>query len=203
MKANKSLRSEEIENAFLALEREQFFPERNSAHAYSDNAFAIGFSQTISQPSTIAIMLELLQAQEGETVLEVGSGCGYVLALLSKIVGSKGKIIGIELVPELVKIAEDNLNKAGVENAEVVSGDGSEGFPEKAQFNRILISAACSEIPPALKEQLAEKGRLVAPVGDSFTQSMRVLEKRKGKIETVEEGYGFFRFVPLKGKFGF
>ena len=200
MKGNNSLKSKRIEKAFLAVKRKQFFPESDSAYAYSDNAFSIGFGQTISQPSTIAIMLELLQAREGEKVLEVGSGCGYVLALLSSIVGDKGKVIGMELVPELVEKAEENLEKAGVKNAGVIFGDGTQGFPEKAPFKRIIVSAACPSIPKPLQEQLAEEGRIVAPVGGSFTQSMRVLGKRNGKIEVIEEGRGFFRFVPLKGE---
>jgi len=199
MVSSGAIKSKNIEQAFLSVEREAFFPKELLQNAYIDSAFPIGFGQTISQPSTIAIMLELLQVKKGQKVLEVGCGCGYVLALLSKLVGKKGRVFGIDLVPELVALASKNLASQGFENIAVKNGDGKQGWVEQAPFSRILISAACGKVPKKLVEQLAEKGRLVAPVGNAFSQQMFVVEKHSaGKTDEGFAEAGFFVFVPLK-----
>ncbi len=192
-----------IKKAFLNVKRELFVPQHLQQSAYIDEALPIGFGQTISQPSTIAIMLEMLELQEGQKVLEVGSGCGYVLALLSEIVGEKGKVFGIEIVRELLPIAEKNLKAQGSKNVSLSAGDGSLGLQEQAQFDRILVSAACPFVPKPLFDQLAEKGIAVAPVGDKFTQEIQQMKKVQGKPMKKEYPGTFFAFVPLKGKFGF
>ena len=197
MKQSGAVKSFEVENAFLSVKRE-FFVRPDLQHlAYADDALPLTQGQTISQPSTIAVMLESLQAKQGQNVLEVGSGCGYALALLSKIVGDKGKVFGVELLPELAELSKKNLQNAGVKNVEVFCADGSKGLPEKAPFDRILISAACNFVPKALIEQLADGGRIVAPVGDKFTQQLEILQKVKEKIlKTYAQG--LYVFVPLK-----
>ncbi|RLG69199.1 MAG: hypothetical protein DRO07_02605 [Candidatus Iainarchaeum archaeon] len=145
----------------------------------------------------MAIMLELLEPKPKQKVLEVGAGSGYVLALLSEIVGKQGKVIGIERVPELARRAKHTLETLGYKNIEIVLADGTKGLPEKAPFDRIIVSAACSEVPQALIEQLAPLGRIVAPVGSRFTQQMQVIEKdAKGKTKSYFAS-GFFVFVPL------
>lgn len=192
-----------VKKSFLETKRELFVPEREQEFAYVDEALPIGFGQTISQPSTIAIMLEMLELREGQKVLEVGSGCGYVLALLSKAVGARGKVFGIERVKELAEAARKNLAREGAENVTVLEGDGSLGLKENAQFDRILISAASPFVPKPLFDQLAEGGIIVAPVGDEFTQEILQLKKVKGKPVKKNYAGSFFAFVPLKGKFGF
>ncbi len=198
-----SLKTREIKNAFFEVKREQFMPQNMRQYAYADDAISIGHGQTISQPSTIAIMLELLDLKSGMNALEVGSGCGYVLALISKIVGEKGKVYGVELLGELSQKSTENLKQEGFVNAEVKNADGAEGWAEHAPFDRILVSCACPFIPKALFDQLKEGGRIVAPVGDTHTQIMEILMKIKGKPHKKSYEGSLFAFVPLRGKHGF
>lgn len=193
--------SKTVLHAFASVPREQFVPEFLQSRAYENDALPIGYNQTISQPSTIARMLELLLVFPEQKVLEVGSGCGYASALLSKMVGEHGKIIGIELVKELAEQSKKNLKNAQVKNVEIVQGDGTKGFAKEAPFDRILVSAACPFIPKALFDQLHEKGIAIAPVGDPGFQVLTTLQKINGKPakkEFVEENYVF---VPLLGSY--
>ncbi len=192
-----------VKKAFLNVQRELFVPEGMRDSAYIDDALPIGFGQTISQPSTIAIMLDMLELRECQKVLEVGSGCGYVLALLSEIVGEKGKVFGIEKLKELAEISRKNLLLQGTKNISVIEGDGSIGLPEQAPFDRIIASAACPFVPKPLFDQLIEGGIIVAPVGDLYTQEIQQLKKKNGKPLKKAYPGTFFSFVPLKGKFGF
>ncbi len=203
MNSTQVIQSENVKTAFLNVKRELFIPEQLQADAYYDGALPLGFGQTISQPSTIAIMLEMLKVEKGFKVLEVGSGCGYVTALLSELVGLEGKVFGMEIVPELVEISKKNLEKQGVKNVSIIQGDGSKGLQEKAPFERILISSASPFIPKPLLEQLSEKGICVAPIGDESSQEM--ISIIKSKNELIQEKYPFsaFVFVPLKGEHGF
>lgn len=198
-----ALKTSEIKEAFCAVKRENFVHERVKGYAYDDNALPIGQGQTISQPSTIAIMLELLGAKKGMKVLEVGSGSGYVLALLARIVGEDGVVFGVEINEKLAEKSVKNLDNEGIKNAQVKKGDGSLGWKEKAPFERIIVSCACPYIPKELFNQLAEGGRVVAPVGDQGTQIMEVMVKEKGKpLKKTFEG-SLFTFVPMKGKTSF
>jgi len=194
-----SLKNEEIEKAFLEVKRENFFPQDYKASSYVDNAFPIGFGQTISQPSTIAIMLEMLDVKEGQKVLEVGSGSGYVAALLSELVGKKGKVFAVELLHELHQTATKILAELGCKNVELSCGDGTLGWGKGEKFDRIIVSAACGKIPKALIEQLNEKGKLLAPVGGRFSQELTLLKKEKGKAFEMAKRCCFV-FVPLLGK---
>lgn len=199
------IKSENVANAFLSVKREIFMQKGNENYAYVDSAFPIGYGQTISQPLTIAVMLELLQVGKKMKVLEVGAGCGYVLSLLQELTGKneKNKVFGIELVPELVEISRENLEQAGYENVRVTFGDGTRGFPEEKNFDRILISAACAQIPKPLVESSGDNGRIVAPMGGRHLQYMHVLEKKDGKVSECDATeIGAFVFVPLKGKLG-
>jgi len=195
--AGGSLKSENVKRAFLSVPREKFFPKEIAAHAYSDDAFPIGLRQTISQPSTIAVMLEMLQAREGQKVLEVGSGSGYVAALLSEIAGKNGAVFGIELLHELHERAAGTIAELGYENVFLRCGDGRTGWKEEAPFDRILVSAATGEAPKQLAKQLAEGGRLVVPVGNILSQEMVLIEKEKGKAVEKERRCCFV-FVPLR-----
>ncbi|MDD5148763.1 MAG: protein-L-isoaspartate O-methyltransferase, partial [Candidatus ainarchaeum sp.] len=192
------LESPLVEKAFLSVPREAFFPKEHKKLAYEDNAFPIGHGQTISQPGTIAIMLELLDAGMGMNVLEIGAGSAYVLALLSEIVGTKGRVFGMELLPELKTLAEKNLKKAkSGKNIELLLGNGCKGWKEKAPFDRILISAACTGIPKALEGQLKEGGKIVAPVGNLYSQEIVLMEKQNSALVEKERKCCFV-FVPLK-----
>lgn len=203
MKAEGTIKSYEVEKAFLKTRREIFMPKEMEKQSYHDNAFSIGHGQTISQPSTIAIMLEMLSAKKGQKAGEIGSGCGYVTALLSCIVGGRGKVIGTEIIKELAEVSRKNLQKQGCKNAEIIEGDGVELLFEKRPFDRIIVSAACPFIPKKLFDCLNENGKIVAPTGDMFLQSMTSLEKVNGSPVKKQYERGHFVFVPLRGKHGY
>lgn len=185
--------SKRILNAFSKIKRENFIPEELKANAYEDSALLIGGGQTISQPYTIAMMLSLLELKKGHKVLEIGSGCGYVLALISNI--TKTKVFGIEIIKELAEMSIKNLED--FHDINVYNQDGSKGLPEQASFDRILISAACEKIPELLFSQLKNKGIIVAPVGPRHEQSLVAVQKIRDKFVIKKEIPGFV-FVPFK-----
>ncbi len=203
LKDTGAIESKEVENAFMKVKRELFMPKGMQENAYADEAIPIGFGQTISQPTTIAIMLEMLKAKKGMTIGEVGSGCGYACALLGELAGEKGKVIGVEIVKELAEASKKNLEKQKTKNAEIIQGEGIKVLSEKGPFDRILVSAACPFAPKELFDALKENGRIVAPVGDRYTQSMQAMTKAKGKPLKEEYLKAQFMFVPLGGKHGF
>jgi len=186
--------SPQIISAFSKVKRENFIPEKIKQHAYEDTALPIGNGQTISQPCTIAMMFSLLELKKGQKVLEIGSGCGYVLALISEIIESNGEVFGIEIIKELAEASKKNLKN--YKNIKVYNKNGAGGLKEKAPFDRILISAACEKIPKKLLYQLKNNGILVAPVG-SYEQSLVAVKRTKNKFITQKEipGFIFVRFV--------
>ena len=186
--------SKQTLSAFEKVKREDFIPENLKERAYEDAALPLGFGQTISQPYTIATMLSLLELKPGFKVLEIGSGCGYVLALISKIVGKNGKVFGIEIIKSLFDSSRKNLKN--YENVKIYAGDGKSGLSKYAPFDRILISAASDEIPKKLIGQLKEKGIIVAPLGNRYEQSLMVFEKINRELQFKKEIPGFV-FVPL------
>jgi protein-L-isoaspartate(D-aspartate) O-methyltransferase len=188
---------DKIINAFSNVKRENFIPNKLKNFAYNDEALPIGEGQTISQPSTIAVMLSMLDLNKGDKVLEVGSGSGYVLALLSEIVSykgkDKGKVLGVERIKKLVDKSKNPLKEY---HALVFNKNGFFGLREKAKFDRILISAACNEIPKSLISQLKDNGIIVAPVGNKFQQSLISYKKIENRLVLHEENPGFI-FVPF------
>jgi len=190
--------SKTILDAFSKVKREDFIPNNVKEMAYGDTALPIGHGQTISQPYTIAVMLSLLDLKKGKglKVLEIGSGCGYVLALLSEIVGENGKVFGIELVKDLAKKSKENL--AGYGNVKVYNKNGAQGLEEEAPFDGIIISAAIHDIPEKILSQLKPKsGTLVAPKGSRFEQEL-VAIRRKSKTEfEIKKKIPGFIFVPF------
>ena len=186
--------SEQILNAFESVKREDFIPQELKSNAYEDIPLPIGKGQTISQPYTIAMMLSLLSLQKSQKVLEIGSGCGYVLALISKIVGDNGKIFGIEIIKELAEKSKENLKN--FKNIKVFSKSGMFGLKEKSPFSNILISAACEKIPDSLASQLKNKGIIVAPVGPKYEQSLIAYQKINNKLIIQKQIPGFI-FVPF------
>lgn len=158
-------------------------------------ALPIGFGQTISQPLVVAFMLELLDPKEGEKILDVGSGSGWTSALLGEIVGKKGKIVSLEIIPELKEFGEKNTAKYNFikeGRVEFICADGSKGYEKEAPFDKILASASAEKLPSVWKEQLKIGGRIVVPIRSSI---WRFTKKNKSNFE--EEEYPGFVFVPL------
>ena len=184
--------AKEILSAFAKVRRENFVPSKQRDYAYDDMALSIGEYQTISQPYTIALMLSLLKLKRGQKVLEVGSGSGYVLALISEI--THGKVFGIERIKKLADKSKRNLKD--YTNIEIHCGDGAKGFPKELLFDRILISAACEKLPKELVSQLQNKGIIVAPLGTKQGQSLIAFKKIKDKLKIKKQIPGF-SFVPF------
>ncbi len=182
--------------AFQHVPREDFMPEHLKQEAYEDNAFSIEYGQTISQPTTVVLMLQALELNGGEKILEVGTGSGYNAALLSVLVGPKGKVITTEIISNLARNAQEKLRP--YRNVRVIPIDGSQGYLKEAPYDRIIITAACKKISSILKGQLKKNGILLAPVDADGAQHMRKLKKH-GKSFT-EEQLGIFYFVRMTGK---
>lgn len=185
-----------IIEAFKNIQREDFLPENMENMAELNEALPIGYGQTISQPLTVAFILEKLQPMPGDKILDVGSGSGWTSALLSEIVGPKGKIIALEVVPELKEFGEKNVAKYNfIEEGrcQFVCTDGSKGYQQEAPFNKILCSASArNKIPQAWKDQLKIGGRIVTPINSSIW-----LLIKKGDNQFEEFEFPGFVFVPL------
>ena len=171
----RGVRNPEVLRVMRAVPRHLFIPEPMRSQAYEDHPVPVGYGQTISQPYIVGLMTELLEPNKDLTVLEIGTGSGYQAAVLSGLVKH---LYTIEIVPELARSAAATLEKLGYRNVTVRHGDGYQGWPEQAPFDRIIITAAPPEIPKALLEQLKLGGKLVAPVGSSvFGQDLVVIDK--------------------------
>ena len=189
------LKTPALIEAFRAVDRAHFVPPERAGEAYGNYPLPIGHGQTISQPLTVAFMLELLDARPGERVLDIGAGAGWQTALLSFLVGEQGRVVAVERVPELAALAERNIAGAGLptpQNVRIVLGDGSRGCAEEAPFDRIVAAAAGDTIPAAWKEQVKIGGRIVAPV----RESIYVLDKTSHDTFEKRQYFGF-SFVPL------
>jgi protein-L-isoaspartate(D-aspartate) O-methyltransferase len=180
-----------IERAFRAVPRENFLPEQLQGHVQIDAPLPIGFGQTNSQPTTVRLMLEWLEAEPGNKVLDVGSGSGWTSALLAHIVGSKGKVYAVEIVAELVEFGRENAKRLGIKNVQFFQAGEKVGLPKHAPYDRILVSAAAEELPMELLDQLAEGGKMVIPVKND------VLEIEKTKKGVDINPHPGFVFVPL------
>ena len=191
------LRTPSIIEAFQKIKRIDFLPLHLKSLSEVDEALPIGQGQTISQPAVVAFMIELLEPKSGEKILDVGSGSGWTTALLAQIVGEKGKVFGIEVIPSLAEYGKENIKKYNFIEKEVVKiicTDGSKGLKDETPFDKILVSAAAEDVPQALKEQLKIGGTLVIPISTSIW-----LLKKKGKNTFEEKEYTGFVFVPLIG----
>jgi protein-L-isoaspartate(D-aspartate) O-methyltransferase len=181
-----------VDEAMRAVPREGFLPARDRRRAGHDGPLPIGHGQTNSQPRTVRDMLELLDVQEGHRVLDVGSGSGWTTALLARLTGPAGWVLGVERVPELVRFGAANVEAAGMPWAHVRQARaGTLGAPEDGPFDRILVSAQAQELPGPLVDQLAGEGVLVAPVAG------RMLRVHAGPDGPAVEEHGHYRFVPL------
>ena len=187
------LKTPEIIEAFYKIDRVDFIPEELKAEAQVNMPLPIGYDQTISQPLTVAFMLELLQPKSGYKILDVGSGSGWQSSLLAYITGNEGRVIAIERIPELSEFGKNNSQKYNFKNLEFVVGDGSAGYKDEAPYDRIIVAAAAfNKIPEELKKQLKINGRLVVPVKNSI---WLVVKKDDSKYE--EKEFPGFVFVPL------
>jgi protein-L-isoaspartate(D-aspartate) O-methyltransferase len=183
--------------AMAEVPRHEFVSESVRAHAYDDLPLPIGSGQTISQPYIVAAMTAALHLQPGDRVLEIGTGCGYHAAVLSRLAK---EVFTIERRPELASSASATLARLGYSNSHVHCGDGTLGLPELVPFDAILVAAAAPAVPKPLLAQLAEGGRIILPIGGAEHQELRLIEKRGDSFPTrMLEGC---RFVPLLGSHG-
>jgi protein-L-isoaspartate(D-aspartate) O-methyltransferase len=177
--------------AMETVPRHKFVPKGSVDQAYNDHPLFIGHGQTISQPYIVALMTEVLQLEPQDRVLEIGTGSGYQAAVLSMLVD---EVYSIEIVKDLGLEAADRLRELGYDNVHVRIGDGYRGWPEKAPFDAIIVTAAPEMVPQALVDQLADGGRMVLPVGVGI-QELLLVEKRDGKV--TERHITSVRFVPM------
>jgi len=191
-----SLKSQRVIRAFEEVPREKFVPDEYEEYAYADNPLPIMEEQTISQPTTVAIMTEALEVEPGSKVLEIGTGSGYQAAILSHLAK---KVYTIERIKPLYEYAKQRLK--GYRNVKVFLGDGSLGLEAHAPYDRIIVTACAPGVPQPLFDQLKENGKIVLPVGKSFFQNVLVVRKINGRMES--SNLGDFVFVPLIGEFGF
>ncbi len=189
------LHTPEIIAAFRHVKRNDFVLPGMEREAHYNYPLMIGYGQTISQPATVAFMLELLQPKVGDKILDVGAGSGWQTALLAKIVGRQGQVVAIERIPQLVDFAKQNLAKYNFDNVELVLGDGSQGYSKYEPYDGIIVAAAAKEIPAEMLRQLKLGGRLVIPVGEDI-QAI-TLVKREGERDYKYQEFPGFRFVPL------
>lgn len=180
-------------SAMAKVPRHRFVPERFASLAYGDHPLPIGSGQTISQPYIVALMSQWAELNPGDKVLEVGTGSGYQAAVLAELTE---EVFSIELLPELAQTAAARLADLGYRQVQIRCGDGYQGWPEKAPFAAILVTAAAPQVPPALAAQLQEGGRLIIPLGlPGGAQIMIRFRKVQGKL--TEEASIPVRFVPL------
>lgn len=184
-------------NAFLKVPRHKFVPAAEQKIAYGDFPLPIGSGQTISQPYMVALMTQCLELKPNEKVLEIGTGSGYQAAILSEL--SK-EVYSVERIAELSEAAQKVLSELGYANIHFKIDDGTLGWKENAAFDAIIVTAGAPKAPEPLLEQLADGGRLVIPIGGSFSQILTVFEKQAGKIKSAE--VCGCMFVPLVGKEG-
>ncbi|MFW6289772.1 MAG: protein-L-isoaspartate(D-aspartate) O-methyltransferase [Mariniphaga sp.] len=189
---DRGITDERILEAFRNVERHKFVPDPYIPYAYNDSPLPIAEGQTISQPYIVAYMTDALELKKNDKVLEIGTGSGYQAAILAEICDS---VFTIEIFESLGQNARSLFNRLGYDNIMTKIGDGYKGWPQYAPFDAIIVTASPERIPEPLKEQLAEGGRMIIPVGDENIQHLVLLRKRKGKIR--EEQILPVRFVPM------
>lgn len=193
----RGIKDNRIISVFPKVPRHLFVRTEDISHAYKDHPLPIGFGQTISQPYMVAYMLENLMLQGREKVLEIGTGSGYQTALLAELVVH---VYTIERIPELLKSAQERLDKMGYRNIHYKVSDGTIGWLDNAPFDRIIVSAGAPEMPQALVGQLSENGILLVPVGNAYQQDL--IRVCKNKDKTTTENLGACVFVKLVGQQG-
>lgn len=189
--SSRDITDQRVIDAMRETERELFIQEKYFIDAYGDHPLPIGHGQTISQPYIVALMSQLCEFTGDEKVLEIGCGSGYQAAILSRLAR---EIYSIERIDALAQKAGQILSDTGCLNVKVIHGDGFEGLPDEAPFDVILLTAAPDRIPQILIDQLADNGRLIAPVGESVQKLIKIV--RKGE-NILSEVITYVRFVPM------
>jgi len=187
--------SKKIITVMNKIDRKLFVPENLKDYAYEDIPLTIGYGQTISAPHMVGIMCQELELNEGDKVLEIGTGSGYNAAIMSLLVGNSGHIYTIERINELHKLAKKRFEKLGLTNITAILGDGKEGLREFAPFNKIVFTCYSEKLPEKLLEQLSNNGTLLIPVGNEFMQILKKIRKINEKI--IVNDLINVRFVPL------
>jgi protein-L-isoaspartate(D-aspartate) O-methyltransferase len=188
----RGIKDERVLAAMTRVPRHEFTPEAFRHQAYADHPLPIGEGQTISQPYIVALMLEALELKSGDKVLEVGTGSGYVTALLAELAA---QVVSVERHAVLADEAREVLARMDYTNVKVIADDGSLGFSALAPYDAIVVSAAAAEVPRALLAQLAEGGRMIIPVGPPDAQQLQLIQRRNGELQTTWRET--CRFVPL------
>ncbi len=191
---SQGISSSTVLDAMLKVPRHKFVPSSQRHMAYQNRPLPIGHDQTISQPFIVGYMTEAASIAPGEKVLEIGTGSGYQAAVLAELAK---EVYTIEIIPELAEGARSVLRELGYKNVEVKTGNGYEGWPEHAPFDAIVVTAAPDEVPQALVNQLALRGKMVIPVGTTFQEMVIITRDESGVVErrTIP-----VRFVPMTGK---
>lgn len=193
--SNRDCLGKAVEAALRAVPRHEFVPESRRGVAYQDTPLPIGEGQTISAPHMVALMAELLDFSPGHRVLEIGTGCGYHAAVTAELVGPEN-VYSVEYHEQLTEQARENLDRTGYNGVSVRAGDGREGWPEFAPYDRAYLTCAASDFPPAVVEQVRPGGILLAPLGNGRQVLVRARAGEAGI--TDREQHGHVRFVPLK-----
>ncbi|MGA9040890.1 MAG: protein-L-isoaspartate(D-aspartate) O-methyltransferase [Terriglobales bacterium] len=194
----RGITDQSVLDAMGKVPRHEFVSENDRSQAYEDHPLPIAEGQTISQPYIVALMLQALSLEPGDRVLEIGTGSGYQTALLAELTQH---VYSVERHAQLAEAARITLSRLGYHNVSVLIGDGSQGWPDMAPFDAIVVSAAAPRVPAALFEQSREGGRMILPVGPSFAQELQLVRKQNGlPVVTHLDGC---RFVPLIGVQGY
>jgi len=194
----RGIRDDRVLDAMAGVPRELFVPDEVRRGAYNDSALPIGHRQTISQPWVVAAICQALELDGDEKVLEIGTGSGYSTAILARLTE---RVVSLERIAELGEAARSKLEELGVDNAEVIVADGSQGHPEEAPYDAIAVHAASPEAPHSLLSQLAPEGRLVVPIATGSADLLTVFWRDDEGLH--QETIGPCRFVPLIGAEGF
>jgi protein-L-isoaspartate(D-aspartate) O-methyltransferase len=195
--AEKGISDPRVLDAMTNIPRDEFVLSNNLREAYADTPLPIGYGQTISQPYIVALMTQCLELKGPEKVLEIGTGSGYQTAILCLLCDT---VYSVEKHPELQERASRSLGTLGLHNVFLKTADGTNGWPEHAPYDGIIVTAGAPGLPPPLMEQLAVGGRLVIPVGDAFTQVLRKVIKTESGHDSAD--ICGCRFVPLVGEYG-
>src|SRR6266567_941196 len=188
----RGIADQRVLDAMARVPRHEFAPEACRDQAYEDHPLPIGEGQTISQPYIVALMLDVLALSPADRVLEVGTGSGYVTALLAELAA---QVFSVERHASLADAARELLSRMGYSNVKIVVGDGTLGFAQGARYDAIIVSAAAAELPRALLEQLAEGGRMIIPIGNADSQQLQLIRMENGQPRVALRE--LCRFVPL------